>query len=143
MNPKENEEEFSNLFDICKKILSYCAFCKQKYARENHLIFMNKTFSKEVTKRSSEIVYWNIEIILFKKSIEKVVTVCLLSENQRIKIIILMKKVTNKKSLWNTMNLFLSDKVASKKKLILIEKDEIVKKILMQYKFWKPCFPVM
>ena len=46
-----------------------------------------------------------------------------------------MKKVTNKKSLWNTMNLFLSDKVASKKKLILIEKDEIVKKILMQYKF--------
>ena len=132
MNPKENEEEFSNLFDICKKILSYWAFWKQKYARENHLIFMNKTFSKEVTKRNSEIVYWNIEIILFKKSIEKVVTVCLLPENQRIKIIILMKKVTNKKSLWNTMNLFLSDKVTSKKKLILIEKDEIVKKILMQ-----------
>ena len=93
---------------------------------------MNKTFSKEVTKRNSEIVYWNIEIILFKKSIEKVVTVCLLPENQRIKIIILMKKVTNKKSLWNNMNLFLSDKVTSKKKLILIEKDEIVKKILMQ-----------
>ena len=42
----ENEESFSNFLDICKKNLTYHAPCKQKYARGNHLPFINKTLLK-------------------------------------------------------------------------------------------------
>ena len=48
----ENEEGFSNFLDICKKNVNYHAPCKQKYARGNHLPFMNKTLSKEIMKRT-------------------------------------------------------------------------------------------
>ena len=52
VNIDEIEEGFSNFLDICKKILNYRAPCKQKYARGNDLPFINKTFSKEIMKRT-------------------------------------------------------------------------------------------
>ena len=52
VNIGENEEGFSNFLDICKKNLNYHAPCKQKRARGNHLPFINKTLSKEITKRT-------------------------------------------------------------------------------------------
>ena len=48
----ENEEDFSNFLDICKKNVNHHAPCKQKFARGNHLPFMNKTVSKEIMKRT-------------------------------------------------------------------------------------------
>ena len=48
----ENEEDFSNFLDICKKNVNYHAPCKQNYVRGNHLPFMNKTLSKEIMKRT-------------------------------------------------------------------------------------------
>ena len=49
--------EFDNnssddFFNICRSTLGQHALCKQKYARGNHLPFMNKTLSKEVMKRT-------------------------------------------------------------------------------------------
>ena len=48
----ENEKDFSNFLDICKKNVNDHAPCKQKYVRGNHLPFMNKTLSKEIMKRT-------------------------------------------------------------------------------------------
>ena len=45
VNIRENKEIFSNFLDICKKNVNYHASCKQKYARRNHLPFINKTLS--------------------------------------------------------------------------------------------------
>ena len=47
-----DKEGFSIVLGICKKILNYHVPCKQKYAQGNHLLFINKTLSKEITKRS-------------------------------------------------------------------------------------------
>lgn len=43
-------------------------------------------------------------------------------------IVILMKKLTDSKTLGKTIKTFLSDKIVSKEKLTLIEYDEIVEK---------------
>ena len=48
----ENEEGFSKFIDIYKKNANFHALCKQKYARGNHLPFMNKTLSKKIMKRT-------------------------------------------------------------------------------------------
>ena len=52
VNIDENEESFSKFLDICKKILNYHEPCKQKFARGNHLPFMNKILSKEIMQKT-------------------------------------------------------------------------------------------
>ena len=43
---------FNDFFDICRSILDQHAPRKQKYARGNHMPFMNKILSKEIMKRT-------------------------------------------------------------------------------------------
>ena len=45
------------------------------------------------------------------------------------------KKVTDNKTFWKTVRLFLSDKIVSREKVTLTEEDEIVKSDIIQVKF--------
>ena len=47
-----DDSGFNYFFDICRAILDQHAPRKQKYARGNHMPFMNKTISKEIMKRT-------------------------------------------------------------------------------------------
>ena len=48
----ENENGLNNLLNACKRILDIHAPHKQKYARGNHMPFMNKALSKEIMTRT-------------------------------------------------------------------------------------------
>ena len=47
-----NDNGFSGFFDICRTTLDQHAPRKKKYARGNHMPFINKTLSKEIMKRT-------------------------------------------------------------------------------------------
>ena len=47
-----NGNRFSGFFDICRTTLDQHAPRKKKYARGNHMPFINKTLSKEIMKRT-------------------------------------------------------------------------------------------
>ena len=47
-----DSNSFDEFFKMCRSTLNQHASGKQKYARGNHMPFMNKTLSKEIMKRS-------------------------------------------------------------------------------------------
>ena len=51
-NIEGNEEELSDFLSICKIILDLHAPRKQKYARGNHMPFVNRALSKEIMTRT-------------------------------------------------------------------------------------------
>ena len=51
-NIEENEEGLSDFLSTCKRILDLHAPRKQKYARGNHMPFMNRALSKEIMTRT-------------------------------------------------------------------------------------------
>ena len=51
-NIEENEEELSDFLNTCKRILDLHIPRKQKYARDNHMSFMNRGLSKEIMTRT-------------------------------------------------------------------------------------------
>ena len=51
-NIEENENGLNNLNNACKRILDIHAPRKQKYARGNHMPFMNAALSKEIMTRA-------------------------------------------------------------------------------------------
>ena len=50
LNIETSDEGFTVLFETCNKHLNCHPPCKQKFARFNHLLFMNKSLSKEIMK---------------------------------------------------------------------------------------------
>ena len=51
-NIEEKENELNNLLNVCKRILDIHTPGKQKYARSNHMLFMNKVLSKEIMTKT-------------------------------------------------------------------------------------------
>ena len=51
-NIEENEEGLSDFVNTCKRILDLHAPCQQKYARGNHMPFVNRALSKEIMTRT-------------------------------------------------------------------------------------------
>ena len=51
-NIEENEEGLSDFLNMCKRILDLHVPRKQKHARGNHMLFMNRALSKEIMTRT-------------------------------------------------------------------------------------------
>ena len=51
-NIESNEEGLSGFLNTCKRILDLHAPAKQKYARGNHMPFMNKALPNEIMTRT-------------------------------------------------------------------------------------------
>ena len=51
-NLEKKENGLNNLFNACKRILDIHVSRKQKYARDNHMPFMNKALCKEIMTRT-------------------------------------------------------------------------------------------
>ena len=104
--------------------------CKQKYTRGNHLPFMNKTISKEIMKRTrfrNQFLKNRTDENKSRYTKQRNYCVSLLRKTKTQYYSNLDEKnVTDHKAFWKTVQPFLSDKITSKKKIILIEEDEIV-----------------
>ena len=126
----ENEEGFSNFLDICKKNVNYHAPCKQKYARENHLPFMNKTLSKEIMKKTKlrdKFLKNKNDCNKREFSKQRIYYVYLVRKSKKLYYGNLDEKnVTDNETFWKTIKAFLSDKIVSREKITLIKEDEIV-----------------
>ena len=48
-----DNNSFDEFFNMCRSTLDQHALLKQKYARGNHMPFMNRTLSKEIMKRTT------------------------------------------------------------------------------------------
>ena len=137
LNIGENEEDFSNFLDICKKNVNYHAPCKQKYARGNLLPFINKTVFKQIMKITRfRIKFLKTRIDYNKREFSKQKNYCVSLVRKSKKLYysnLNEKKITDNKTIWETVEPFLSDKIVSGEKVILIEDDEIVESV--QHKF--------
>ena len=110
--------------------LDYDAPCRQKYTRDNHLPFMNKTISIEIINRArfrnqfiKNRTDQNRSRYIKQRNycaslLRKVKTQYHSNLNER--------NVTDNKTFWKTVKPFLSDKITSKEKITLIEKNKIV-----------------
>ena len=136
VNIGENDEGFSNFLDICKKNLNYYAPCKQKYARGNHLPFINKTLSKEIMKSTRlRNKFLKNRNDYNKREFSKQRNYCVPYVRKSKKLYysnLDEKKVTDNKTFWKTIKPFLSDKTVSKEK---VTKMKLLKVIIMQHKF--------
>ena len=136
VNIGENDEGFSNFLDICKKNLNYYAPCKQKYARGNHLPFINKTLSKGIMKRTrlrNKFLKNRNDYNKREFSKQRNYCVSLVRKSKKLYYSNLdEKKVTDNKTFWKTIKPFLSDKTVSKEKVM---KMKALKVIIMQHKF--------
>ena len=137
VNIGENEEDFSNFLDICKKNVNYHAPCKQKYARGNLLPFINKTVFKQIMKITRlRIKFLKTRIDYNKREFSKQKNYCVTLVRKSKKLYysnLDEKKVTDNKTFWQTVEPLLSDKIVSGEKVTLIEDDEIVE--CVQHKF--------
>ena len=126
--------EFDNSFDeflnVCRSTLVQHAPRKQKYARGNHMPFMNKTLSKEIMKRTklrNKFLKERTDESKKRYTSQRNYCVSLLKETKKNCYNGLNEKdVSDNKTFWKTVKPFLSDKIVSKEQILLVENDEII-----------------
>ena len=125
-----NDSGFNDFFDICRAILDQHASRKQKYARGNHMPFMNKAISKEIMKRTqlrNKFLKERNDENKRKYASQRNYCVSLLRKTKKDYYEKLNEKdVNGNKTFWKTVKPFLSDKIVSKEQITLVENDEII-----------------
>ena len=129
-NIEENENGLNNLNNACKRILDIHAPRKQKYARGNHMPFMNKALSKEIMRRTrlrNKFLKDRSEENKKKYSKQRNYCVSLLRKSKSDYFGNLNEKnINDNKTFWKTIKPFLSDKVRLANKMTLIDNEEII-----------------
>ena len=128
---EKNADGFQEFIEIYQKTVNQYAPAKQKLVRGNHLPFMNKTLSKAIMHRTRFCnKYLRNKTDENKRKYTKQQNYCvsLLRKSKREYYSNLdVKNITDNKTFWKTIKPFLSDKVTSTQKIILIENYKIVK----------------
>ena len=129
---EENADGFQEFLEICQKTLNHHAPTKQMFVQDSHLPFINKTLSEEITMHMTRFCnkYLRNKIDENKKKYTKQRNYCvsLLRKSKREYYSSLdVKNITDNKTFWKTVKPFLSDKLTSTQKIILIDNDKIVK----------------
>ena len=114
-NTKEKENGLNNLLNACKRILDIHAPRKQKYARGNHMHFMNEALSKELmirTRIRNKFLKDRREENKKEYSKQRNYCVSLLRKPKSDYFGNLNEKnINDNKTIWKTIKPFLSDKV--------------------------------
>ena len=127
--------EFDNnsldkVFNMCRSTLDQHAPRKQKYARGNHMPFMNKTLSKEIMKRTTlrnKFLKERTDESKKRYALQRNYCVSLLKKAKKNYYDNLNEKdVSDNKTFWKTVKPFLSDKIVSKEQILLVENEEII-----------------
>ena len=131
-NIAEKENWLNNLLNACKRILDIHAPHKQKYARGNHMPFMNKALSKEIMTRTrlrNKFLKDRSEENKKKYSKQRNYCASLLRKSKSTFFGNLNEKNINDNKTFDhrkTIKPFLSDKVRVTNKMTLIDNEEIV-----------------
>ena len=107
---------------MCQSTLAQHAPRKQKYAKGNHMPFMNKILSKEIMKRTkfcNKFLKERIDESKKRYASQRNYCVSLLKKTKKDYYNSLNEKaVSNNKTFWKTMKPFLSDKIVSKEQYL-------------------------
>ena len=129
-NTEQKENGLNNLLNACKRILDIHAPRKQKYARGNHMPFMNKALSKEIMTRNrfrNKFLKDKSEENKKKYLKQRNYCVSLLRKSKSNYFENLNEKnINDNKTFWKAIKSFLSDKKRSTNKITLIDKEEII-----------------
>ena len=127
---EEKENGLNNLLNACTRILDIHAPRKQKYARDNHMAFMNKPPFQEIIPRArlrNKILKDRSEENKKKYSRQRNYCVSLLRKPKSDYFRNLNEKnINDNKTFWKTIKPFLSDKVRLTNKMTLIDNEEII-----------------
>ena len=128
---EENADDLEEFIKICQKTLNHHAPAKQKFARGNHLPFMNKTLSKVIMHRTRfRNKYLRNKTDANKRKYTKQWNYCLspLRKSKREYYSNLdVKNITDNKTFCKTVKPFLSHKVTSTQKITLVENNKMIK----------------
>ena len=128
-NTEEKENGLNNLLNECERILDIHAPRKGRYAWGNDMPFMNKALSKEIMKRTrlrNKFLKHRSEENKKKYSKQRNYCVSLLRKYKSDCFGNLNEKnISDNKTFWKTITLYLMDRVRSTNKMTLIEKEEI------------------
>ena len=115
---------------MCQSTLHQHEPRKQKYARGNHMPFMNKTLSKEIMKRTklrNKFLKERTHESKKRYTSQRNYCVSLVKKTKKNYYNSLHEKgVSDNKTFWKTVKPFLSDKIVSKEQILLVENDEII-----------------
>ena len=118
---KFNDNGFSGFFDICRTTLDQHTPPKKKYARGNHIPFINKTLSKKIMKRTklrNKFLKDRTEENRNRYASQRNYCVSLLKKTKKEYFGNLNgKNVCDNKTFWKTVKSFLSDKIVSKEQI--------------------------
>ena len=125
-----DNNSFDEFFNMCRSTLDQHAPRKQKYARGNHMPFMNKTLSKEIMKRTklrNKFLKERTDESKKRYTLQRNYCVSLLKKTKKNYYDSLNEKdVSDNKTFWKTVKPFLSDKIVSKEQILLVENEEII-----------------
>ena len=115
---------------MCRSVLDQHAPRKQKYARGNHMPFMNKTLSKVIMKRTNlrnKFLKERTDESKKRYTSQRNYCVSLLKKTMKNYYNSLNEKdVSDNNTFWKTVKHFLSDKIVSKEQTLFVENDEII-----------------
>ena len=117
-------------FNMCQSTLDQHEPRKQKYARGNHMPFINKNLSKEIMKRTK------LRNKFLKERTDESKKRYASQRNYCVSLLKMTKKdyynsfnekdVNDNRIFWKTVKPFLSNKKVSKEQILLAENDEII-----------------
>ena len=134
LNEHENQEHLLNdpdcFYKVCAEVLNRHAPQKKKYVRGNNTPFMNKTLSQAIMQRTK------LRNKFLKDPTEHNKISCTKQRNWCVSLLRKEKKeyfanlnekdIIDNKKFWQTVKPFLSEKLKSREKTTLVEKEELV-----------------
>ena len=134
LNEHESQEHLLNdpdcFYKVCAEVLNRYAPQKKKYVRGNNKPFMNKTFSQTIlqrTKLRNKFLKDPTEHNKISYTKQRNWCVSLLRKEKKEYFANLNEKdIIDNKKFWQTVKLFLSEKLRSREKITLVEKEELV-----------------
>ena len=124
-----DNNSFDEFFNMCRSTLDQHAPRKQKYARGNHMPFMNKTLSKEIMKRTKlrhKFLKERTDEIKKRYALQRHYCVSLLKKTKKKYDSLNEKDASDNKTFWKTVKPSLSDKIVSKEQILIVENEEII-----------------
>ena len=120
-------------FDISKAVLNQAiqkhAPIKQQYVRANQALFINKTINKEIMKRSRiRNKFLNTKSNIDRKAYKKQRNLCvslIRREKKNFFNNICTRDITDNKTFWKTVKHLFTDKIQTKSKITLIQKNVV------------------
>ena len=127
MASENNDLEFDRLKTALDEAIQRHAPIKKRYVRANQAPFMNKKINKEIMKRSRlRNNFLNTKSDIDRKAYNKQRNLCvslIRSEKKNFFSNINTSDITDNKTFWKTVKPFFTDKIKTKSKITLIEKN--------------------